>query len=298
MTVVDISEPTAPELVAFCNLRGVCKDIREKNNLIYVTGQDGTTNKGYLEIYRLNRSELEALSSVVLEEIGLGLCLVDKTLYVSRYNGLDIFDVSDSTAPELLGTATELLGGDDEVINRGGRNDDVLVVGDRAFVASDEELVAFDISDPSSPKLVGYYIIPEHASWTPELRQRLRADKNFLYWSTQAYGLCLIDPYGDAEAVAENLPLQDFPQIWAQTGLSRLHTIYYFLPSAARVEISVFDVMGRKLRTLIEGYDQPGLHSLSWDGKDGRGWRVPQGVYFITLATGRTNLTTKIIKID
>lgn len=55
------------------------------------------------------------------------------------------------------------------------------------------------------------------------------------------------------------------------------------LPSAMPIRLAVYDVMGRRLRTLIEGQTPPGETVLEWDGRDPAGSAVASGVYFARL---------------
>lgn len=57
---------------------------------------------------------------------------------------------------------------------------------------------------------------------------------------------------------------------------------YVHLPGASAAAVVVFDVLGRRLRTL-PGPRVPGEHAVVWDGRDAAGRRVAAGVYFIGL---------------
>ena len=58
------------------------------------------------------------------------------------------------------------------------------------------------------------------------------------------------------------------------------------LPHPALVELALFDVSGRRVRTLLQGEARfPGVHEIAWDGRDDRAARVPSGVYFCRLVT-------------
>jgi hypothetical protein len=57
------------------------------------------------------------------------------------------------------------------------------------------------------------------------------------------------------------------------------------LPARAPVHLAVYDVAGRRLRTLVDGEMPAGVTEQSWDGRDGNGVRVGSGVYFISLTT-------------
>ncbi len=54
---------------------------------------------------------------------------------------------------------------------------------------------------------------------------------------------------------------------------------------ASRVDLAVFDVAGRRVRTLVHGRADLGEHTTSWDGRDAHGRRVASGVYFVRLRT-------------
>ena len=60
-------------------------------------------------------------------------------------------------------------------------------------------------------------------------------------------------------------------------------TIAYTLDHAASVDLAVYDVQGRRVRTLTSGLRQPGQHTLRWDGHDDDGARAAGGVYFVRL---------------
>lgn len=54
------------------------------------------------------------------------------------------------------------------------------------------------------------------------------------------------------------------------------------LPGPELASVAVFDLSGRRVRTLVERrLFTPGLHELQWRGDDERGTPVPQGLYFL-----------------
>lgn len=58
----------------------------------------------------------------------------------------------------------------------------------------------------------------------------------------------------------------------------------YSLPwSSTVVNISIFDRLGRRLRSLLSNYGSPGTGSCVWDGKDNDGRKCPMGIYVILL---------------
>jgi FlgD Ig-like domain len=63
-------------------------------------------------------------------------------------------------------------------------------------------------------------------------------------------------------------------------------------PAAAHVTFTVIDVMGRKVRTLLEAASLPaGEHTVTWDGRSDAGQNAPAGVYHAVLSVdGRREL--------
>ncbi len=70
--------------------------------------------------------------------------------------------------------------------------------------------------------------------------------------------------------------LQNYPNPFnAQT------TISYNLPEAGSVTLTIYDIMGQKVATLVEGIEQAGEHQAVWDAGD-----VTSGVYFYIIQMG------------
>jgi hypothetical protein len=74
--------------------------------------------------------------------------------------------------------------------------------------------------------------------------------------------------------------------------------IKYTLHELAMVELTVFDMLGRKIRTLIGEHQSPGRYYISWDSKDDQGIDLSSGVYFIRLKTDNHINTRKIVLIQ
>jgi len=66
------------------------------------------------------------------------------------------------------------------------------------------------------------------------------------------------------------------------------------LGRSTMVKAAIYDVAGRRLKTLSEGLCQPGHHELSWDGRDAGGRRMPSGMYFCRLDLGGSAVTRKV----
>jgi len=60
------------------------------------------------------------------------------------------------------------------------------------------------------------------------------------------------------------------------------------------LRIDVYDVAGRRVSTLVQGYVTPGWHAVTWEGRDDSGQPQASGIYFLRARTGDTQATVKM----
>jgi hypothetical protein len=65
--------------------------------------------------------------------------------------------------------------------------------------------------------------------------------------------------------------------------------------SAGAVRLTMVDVAGRRVRTLVDGRMNPGTQLLRWNGADDLGRALPSGIYFSKLQTTEGSKTRKVI---
>jgi hypothetical protein len=70
-------------------------------------------------------------------------------------------------------------------------------------------------------------------------------------------------------------------------------TVWYSLPTAADVELSVFDLSGRKVATLIAGRQPAGRRSMAWHDAE----RLSAGLYFARFRAGADVRTTTVVRV-
>ena len=68
--------------------------------------------------------------------------------------------------------------------------------------------------------------------------------------------------------------------------------------SGGHAVLAVYDVAGRRVRTLLAGRLSAGEHRVSWNGRDDAGRRVASGVYFYRLTTDRFRATRKMVLLQ
>jgi len=73
-------------------------------------------------------------------------------------------------------------------------------------------------------------------------------------------------------------------------------TIAWSIEKDGPVTLAVYDISGRRIRTLIDGkMTEAGSYTATWDGLDDRGNNVSSGVYFCRFLSGETASSTKMI---
>jgi len=72
-------------------------------------------------------------------------------------------------------------------------------------------------------------------------------------------------------------------------------TISFTLPESSKVTLSIYDVEGRLVKTLLDETVGEGYQERIWDGKDAGGNHAGSGVYFYRLTAGAKTLTKKMV---
>jgi hypothetical protein len=78
----------------------------------------------------------------------------------------------------------------------------------------------------------------------------------------------------------------------ANTGLS------FTLSRAGDIRVDLFDVTGRRVRSIERTGAAPGEHVLVWDGRDGDGRSLPSGVYLARWSTGTATGSRRIVRVE
>ena len=101
----------------------------------------------------------------------------------------------------------------------------------------------------------------------------------------------------DVERISETVPLdaeldQNYPNPFNPTTVIR-----YSVPKTADVRLTVYDLVGRKVTTLVDLRQSPGVYEARWDGTNASGGPASTGVYFYSLETGGNALTRKMVLV-
>jgi hypothetical protein len=74
-------------------------------------------------------------------------------------------------------------------------------------------------------------------------------------------------------------------------------TISFATTESGRATVEIYDVRGRRVRTLFDENTRPRLVELTWHGDDESGVRVSSGTYFVVLRSGEGTQTQKVMLV-
>ena len=115
-----------------------------------------------------------------------------------------------------------------------------------------------------------------------------------------AYGYVIYDPWAwEPLGIEEGGPVADRPFVFKldqnnPNPFSEITSIHCSIPVESQVSLVIYDISGRRVRTLIDSRLEPGYHSIHWDGTDSSGQKVASGVYFYKLDTPTSTDTKKL----
>ena len=72
-------------------------------------------------------------------------------------------------------------------------------------------------------------------------------------------------------------------------------TLRYDLPEDAVVNITIYDIMGREIRTLVNSTQNAGFKSVIWNATNDYGKPVSAGIYLYQIHTGEFVQTKKMV---
>jgi len=99
-------------------------------------------------------------------------------------------------------------------------------------------------------------------------------------------------------AVTSGAPLTTALMPPAPEPFQHSSAIAFTLARAGRVDLGVYGVDGRRIRTLDDGVHDAGVFRVVWDGRDTGGRLVPPGVYFVRLAVGSERHIARATRLE
>ena len=72
-------------------------------------------------------------------------------------------------------------------------------------------------------------------------------------------------------------------------------TLRYQLPDRSHVNLTIYNVLGQEVRTLVDGTMERGEYTIAWNGKDRFGKKVASGIFFYRIQAEHYVKTRKMI---
>jgi predicted nucleotidyltransferase len=150
-------------------------------------------------------------------------------------------------------------------------------------------------------KVVKLGNVNHEASWTIHLPDSLLSE---YYWGVQTLDACFAGslfaegaPVVTAVSDQQLLPAEYSLHVASPTLLGSVTTIQFDMPAPGHVRLEVFDVHGRRVRTLISATVDTGRHTCAWDGHDEVGRSTAPGIYFLRMKSGAFRASQKLVLI-
>jgi hypothetical protein len=152
-------------------------------------------------------------------------------------------------------------------------------------------LQIINVNDPANPDSVGSYDTPGQA-------YGLFVQGKHVYVADQYSLIILETPYGtevreidEGETRPSDFVLfQNYPNPF-----NPRTNIEFVLPKSGQVKIEIFNILGQRVRTLVDEHLRPGRKLVDWDGKDDRGKEVSSGIYLYRIATEEFSEAKKML---
>jgi hypothetical protein len=151
-----------------------------------------------------------------------------------------------------------------------------------------------DVSDPSAVYQVASYDTPGFSlSLAVSDSEVLVADYFSLIGLRLPVSTGIDDPGTGDSRLPDRFQLkQNYPNPFNPST-----TIEYHLPHATHSNLVVYNVLGQRVRTLVESYQSAGHYAVDWDGRDRNGHTVAGGVYLCRLSIDDSSLCRKLLLV-
>mgnify|MGYP000938694870 CR=1 FL=1 len=74
-------------------------------------------------------------------------------------------------------------------------------------------------------------------------------------------------------------------------------TIRYDVPEQSHVTMEIYNLLGQKVATLVNGIQEPGYHAIMWNGTNMSGAAMSSGMYFYHIQAGDFRSVKKLILV-
>jgi len=279
LKIISIYDPSNPIIINELNFSNVhYKTFKKMDTLLYLFGY------GCATVDISNPENPIILMETILPSNPHPGCEVEffgNIAYLMSYASdhiLHIYDYSDPVNPELITTI------DSMDIDKMFKVEDYFV-----GVINDLNSICFYELDNYIPFLVTEY------NWNNRTTQLVEYDGYILTACNQFgfYALSMDITPADNPIIQHNekINLTNYPNPF-----NPVTTISFSIQSYSKIELSIYNIKGQKIKDLIKNEIYRGMHSVSWAGLDSNNKLVSSGIYFYRLeVNGKTEVVKKCL---
>jgi len=231
----------------------------------------------------------DILSPSVTSQIDLpdnisDLLIFNDLIYLFCNDCFHVLNINDINNPSIINTVNYNsichLNVNPKIINN------ILYIADKDW----NEIFIYDIINPEFPNLVNDF------KWnlTPF---DLLTFEDYLISSNNEFGLSILDLDGLTNIEEDEIINQDHNRISNYPNpFNPITTIHFSIQDYSKVNLSIFNIKGQKIKTLVQDELNEGSHSLIWNGDDDFGNAVSSGLYLYKLnVNGKTEDASKCL---
>lgn len=278
LTLLDVIDPSDIRHMSSITA-GLAREITSGDSIAFVANESGFgyPNPG-LNIYDCRNPADPQLLSTIFSR-ALGVSLSGHRVYVHRTDSFFVVDITDLTAPTILGRIRRLP-------PYSGPFESVLTRNLVFWADNSGKFGALDVSNPNQPR---------------NLFQDARADYgggidvvgDIIYVTDYYEGLRIFryksgttSVEGSEQPIVGTMYLfPNYPNPFNPTT-----SIRFEVPVSGFVSLKVYNLLGQEVATLVKGELKAGSYATVFDAPD-----LPSGVYFYRLTTSEKNITRKMV---
>lgn len=299
LTITDVSDVANPiiELQLHDNENlDYIQDLIINNEVMYITDDNWNTNwssySGGLRIYDvLNSIEPTYLTTCNPDTTSswFSVTIKENTAYLSgtRKNNAGpywpqtwVVDISDPSYPEVIQFY------DDPI-----RVQKAVIAGDYRYAGGLGGETIYDISDPQNPILTD-----DIEDFSGGCRDIIVKDGYIYSAKDQCINIYYTDYYNVSSSnntvpvINISMLSQNYPNPFNPETIIR-----FSIPADSDAELTIYNIKGQKVKTLLNDSLTKGAHSCVWNGQDSNGKGCASGLYFYKLSTEQASVIKKMI---
>lgn len=295
--ILDVSNPNNPSYITSLINDFQIVSYQIKDDLLFANIHDSYNNVNGIEIYDISDiSNPESISFVDIEYEFFELKAFQDVLYAGYYNlswygsssGYFIIDVSEPYDPFVVNEFYVHSLGNDRGVGFGSITCNL--TGSNLVVADNRSnrILTYDASDITNP------ILQDEFRWNLQTSS-IKFDDENLILNNWVNGITELDwnqflTVNELPIINKDIFLNNYPNPFNPTT-----TISYSLPSDSMIELSVYNIKGQIVKTLVKEEQLAGAYTTVWNGKDNNGKSVSSGIYFYKLSTKDDTILKKML---